>query len=1105
MESTAEAGEIVVSPSTAAALPPAVVGDPKGPGFLLRKEPPGMEPEPRTVDAVPGADDMLKSIPTATREHVLAGLHDPEHKRVTVAFIHFDGTDALIERMGADACADALDALVSDVQRAADRHGVCFLGSDVDRDGGKIILTAGVPLASGNDEERMLLTLREILDGEHALPVRVGVNRGHVFAGDIGPFYRRTYTVMGDAVNLAARLMSKAQPDEIISTESVWQTSRTSFEVTELEPFHVKGKAQPVHAFRVGALVRAAAQSAMEDSTPLIGREHEMEVLLGALRSARSGTGRIVEIVGEPGIGKSRLIEELRNNAPDFSVLSAACELYHASTPYSPLVGLLRRVFAIPDLADDAVAAERLRSIVSAVAPHLMPWVPLLGIALGVAIPATPEVAQLDDEFRRLRLEEVTVELTIALLRSTTLFVVEDTHWMDEASAELLRRLTADVGSRPWLVCVTRRDVSEGFAATPGPAVEILRPRPLDDAALAAMVEAATEESPLAPHEIVALAERSGGNPLFLKELLTAARAAGGIEGLPDTVEALITARIDRLPPRERIVLKRLSVLGPTFHGELARAVIPDDVAPADERAWQRLEEFIAPEGPDSFRFRHALIRDAAYEGLPYRLRRSLHALVGETIEREAGPDAEENAEILSLHFFYARRYGAAWRYSRLAGERAGTIYANIEAADFYERAIESAKRDESVSADDVAHVYEALGDVRKRIGEFPRASQAYGSARRIADADPIASVRLMLKQAGIRQASGRFAEAIRWIRKADRAIADRGIAAAAQSQIAVAYASVRKDQGRQSDVIKWCLKAIPDAEAANDKDALAHAYTLLESAFVNLGMWEKAVYSGKALDLYADLGDLWGQGVVLNNLGARAYFEGRWNEAIELYERGREAWEKIGDAVSAAIGTVNAGEILSDQGRLEEAEPTFRKALRVWKAAGDRSSVAYALSNLGRLAYRRGDFDEALGMLEEARSEFAASGAAADVAEADARIAECMLLASRNDEALKLAEELLERTKAGAGSTGPLTSMLYRLKGSALVRQCDLSGAHEALDRSLEIARARSARYDIALTLGALAGLAAAEGASPDLYVSERRAILEGLGVVSIADDPLR
>ena len=1099
MESTAEAGEIVVSTATAAAIGESVVAGEKGSGLLLRKEPPGFSPERSDVESVPPAELMLSCIPVATREQIVAGIAEPEHKRVTVAFIHFDGTDALIEGDGQFACAQALSELVRDVQDAADRNGVCFLGSDVDRDGGKIILTAGAPTASGNDEERMLLTLREIMDGERRIPIRIGVNKGPVFAGDIGPFYRRTYTVMGDAVNLAARLMAKAEPGEILATSSVLEPSRARFDARALAPFQVKGKAQPVHAYAVGALERAETV-AVDASVPLIGREKEMEVLLGALASARAGDGRIVEIVGEPGIGKSRLIEELRANAADFAYLPAACELYHASTPYSPLVGPLRRLFGISDLDDHAVAAERLRGIVTTAAPHLLPWTPLLGIPLDITIAATPEVTHLDDEFRKLRLEEVVVELVRALLHTPTLFVFEDTHWMDEASADLLRKMTADLAGVPWMICVTRRDVDEGFVAS-GHDVDVLRPQPLDAAAAAALVDAATEESPLPPHEIAALAERSGGNPLFLKELLAAARAAGGIEGLPDTVEAAMRARIDSLPPRERSVLKRLSVLGPTFHGELARAVIPDDIAPADESEWARLEEFIEIEGMDVFRFRHALIRDAAYEGLPYRLRRDLHALVGETIEREAGADAEEHAEILSLHFFYAHRFGPAWRYSHLAADRARSMFANVESADFYERALEAARKEATVEAADVARVYESLGDVRKRIGEFPRASAAYAAARRIVETDTVGAARLMLKQATVRQASGRFADAIRWIRRAERLLAsiEARDAAAQRAQAAVAYASVRMHQGRQSDVIKSCLKAISLAEEAGDRDALAHAYSLLEAAFVALGRWEKAVYSGRALELYAELGDLWGQGVVYNNLGARAYWEGRWNEAADYYERGRDAWDKIGDAVSAAFGTVNAGEILSDQGRFDEAEAAFRKALRVWKAAGDRSGVAYALSNLGRLAYRRGAYDEAMQTLTEARTEFEESGSSSDALEAEARMAECTLLAGQTTEALDQTTKLLERTASPDGAPGPLTAMLYRVKGSALVELYDLPAAREALEEGLRIARERNATYDVALTLGALADLATAEGTPAEHYREEQRAILERIGVVRL------
>jgi predicted ATPase/class 3 adenylate cyclase len=1098
MESTAEAGEIVVSGATAAALPTAVVGDEKGEGYLLKKEPPGLSTERPEAETQVAVDDLVSAVPAAIRDQVLAGIDEPEHKRVTVAFLHFDGMDELIETAGREAAAGALAELVDDVQKAVDRHGICFLGTDVDRDGGKIILTAGAPTASGNDEERMLLALREIVGRGRVVSVRAGVNRGHVFAGDIGPHYRRTYTVMGDAVNLAARLMAKATPGQIVASDAVLERSRARFETTALEPFLVKGKSQPVHAQTVGA-VSERAQGEAAAKLPLIGREHEMSVLLGALDSARRSEGRVVEILGEPGIGKSRLIEELRDHAVDMDQVSSICELYESSTPYRAFRSPLRALFGITETAADDDAASALRALVASAAPDLAPWIPLLAIPLGVEVEATDAVRQLDDEFRKSRLEEATVALLKEVLKGETLIVIEDVHWMDEASADLLGRIVNEAAGMPWMICVTRRDVSEGFVAAEAPHVVALRPQPLDEAAAAAMIDAVTADSPLAPHEIAALAERSGGNPFYLRELLVAAREAGGIEGLPDSVEALITARIDRLPPTDRMLLKRMSVLGPTFTWRLAETVVPEDVE-LDDRTWRRLEEFVEADG-SGFKFRHALIRDAAYEGLPFRLRQRLHASIGEKLELGAGGAADELAEILSLHFFHARVYERAWRYSRISAERARSIYANVEAADFFERALESARKHGEIPAFELAAAHEALGDVRKRIGEFAKAAEAYRSAARLSDDDAIAHARLLLKQGRVRQAWGRFSEAVRWIGKANRALqgVESADAASQRAQAAVAYASVRKDQRRSGDVIRWCLAAIPEAEAAGDKAALANAYSLLEAAFVNLGQWEKAVYAGQALELYREIGDLWGQGVVFNNLGVRAYWEGRWDEAVGYYDRGREAWEKIGDAVNAATGTANAGEILSDQGRLDEAEPMLRKAMRIWQAAGDRASVAFALSSLGRLMCRRGCFDDALELLEEARTTAEEAGSPVDALDAQVRRAECLVLAGRSEQAIEVLDAVLERMSV-EGDEGQVAATIHRTRGLALAALGDAAGACDELERSLEMARARNADYDVALALRARARIDASPEESRE-DEERSREILERLGVVYLRD----
>ena len=224
-------------------------------------------------------DLTLRCLSPAIRAHVVGGGGASEHRPVTIAFIHYEGTDALIEQSGPAAAAEALHQLVSVVEAATEELEVTFLGSDVDHDGGKLILTAGAPKATGDSEEHMLLALRKIVESRFSLPIRIGVHRGSVFAGDIGPPYRRTYTVMGDAVNLAARVMAKAEPGQIYATGDVLERSNTLFDTTQLEPFAVKGKTEPIQAWSVGRASGSRTRQVTLQRLPLTGRNVELGVI----------------------------------------------------------------------------------------------------------------------------------------------------------------------------------------------------------------------------------------------------------------------------------------------------------------------------------------------------------------------------------------------------------------------------------------------------------------------------------------------------------------------------------------------------------------------------------------------------------------------------------------------------------------------------------------------------------------------------------------------------------------------------------------------------------------------------------------------------------
>jgi class 3 adenylate cyclase/tetratricopeptide (TPR) repeat protein len=1103
MESTADAGEIVISPATAAALPARSVGRPKGPGFLLSGGPVVAAAHPliQPVEEI-RADVVARGLSTAVRTHLSAGIDEPEHRRVTVAFLHFDGTDSRISTDGVTPVAADLDALVRQVQRSADKHGVCLLGTDVDHDGGKIILVAGAPTATGEDEQSMLLVLREVLEAAPPVAVRIGVNAGPVFVGSVGPHYRRTYTVMGDAVNLAARVMSKARPGQLLATDAVLDRSAVRFAVTPLEPFPVKGKAALVQAYDVGPALQESA-ALVRSAPPLIGREAELGELERMLEHARLGSGSLVELVGEAGLGKTRLVEELLRSVADVRVLTATCAAYQALTPYFPFRALLRQVLEVADSATPAQAGERLLAVLAERAPELLPWAPLVAIPVAAEVPPTPEVDALDERFVRGRLNDVVTSFLGVMLDGPTVVAVDDVHWSDEASAELLHRICRDVSNGPWLICLTRRDLGTGFVAVEGPHVVTMRPTPLADHSARELADELADADPqarhLSPHDLGTLAAQSGGNPLILAELVAGAAAAGGVDELPDSVEALIMARIDRLEPQDRALLRRLSVFGQACDHELVTAALGDEAPPLDSPTWGRLAEFVLVEG-STLRFEHGLVRDGAYASTPFRLRESLHARIGAALEERA-ESTESIASLLSLHYFHANRYDEAWRYSRSAALQARAVHANVEAVEFYERALVSAQLCDCVALADLESVYEDAGDLYSRLGKYNKADGTYRQAKACAQ-DQETQARLLLKRGQLRQRFGHYPAALRWLGKAGR-LAKSIEGPAGMRLLASTYvviASVAKDQARHRDAITWCRKAIAVAGPVRDKKTLAHAYSIHDGSCSVLGRPDQAQFGDRALALYTELGDLQGQGIAHSNLGLLSIMRGQWEDGLTHWEQSQATLRAAGDEVTGALISVNLAEARLEQGRLDEAERHLRQAARVYAAADDRASIAYADRILARVEARRGEFDKALARLEQTRVDFDAVHSEDNVLETAARVAEVLVMAGRAEEAFEVCTALLDDPH----DLEQFHPLLYRVLGFAYAQIGDGDAALTCFERSLAAAEHAATDMEIALTLRALHRLGSPSDPEAVELGAQSAAMFEALGVVSPADPPL-
>ncbi len=1104
MEAIADAGQITLGPRLASRLDPACVGPLKEGTFLLAAAPEVERNRASDVGDV-SSIDIPSCIPIAARAHVLLERSEPEHRTITAAFIDLMDTDVLLDRVGVDSLAEALDERLCTIQEVALRYEVPFYESDVGKGSIKILLTAGAPSSTGHDEERMLRALREIMDAPGIVPIRVGVNTGKAFTGDFGPPYRRSYRVFGDAINTAARVMSKAEPGQILSTEIVLERSRTTFEATPIEAFAAKGKAEPVRASVVGEVT--GTREAHRSETTLIGRDVELEAMLEVVERRAKGQGWVIEIVGSAGIGKSRLMEEVIARSPDVTVLHARCEEYEASTPYFAFRGLMKSMLRLGNDAAAENVERRLREIVGRVDPGLVSWIPLLGILLGLDIADTPETAVLDERFLRERLGEVTMQFLFTMLAGTpTMIAVEDVHFMDEASRDLLLRLARANTELRHVILVTHGDLGSVWAPTDEDVIRTLAVclLPLPVSRLVAIAEQASEDHPLAPHELEEIARRAGGNTLFLFELLEAVRKTGTIEALPHSVESLIAGDIDRLSPEDRTVLRYAAVLGGSFEPDLLAEAARAEVS-LDDGVWDRLADFVDVEQSGTRRFRNTLIRDAAYEGLPYRRRRELHTRIGEAIERRPDVSGEEEVGTLALHFHAAQRWDKTWSYARLAAERAMEIYANVEAARFSERALVAGRRLRSVSAAELAAVHEQLGDLRYRLGELERADSEFKAARRLLGAGSLDAGRLALKQAKLSTRLGRYPQALSRVTRALAGLAEvpGRDAAGHRARLYVWYGWTRYWQDRPYDAIEWCRRGEREARRAHARDALAQAFQFLDAALTDSGQIEQATNSSKALAIYEEIGDLWQQAVTLNNMGVIAKELSRWGESRALYDRARELWETTGDRERASIARFNIAEILADQGRLEEAEALLREVLRIWRASGAETDAAAAKQELGRIAARNGDFDSARELLESARVDQVRAGEQRQVIATDVRLAELFVLAGTGGEAVHLVDELVPRAESLGSSL--LLSRLMRTRGWALIQTGRLEDAAEPLEEALRLARARADLYESALALEALVVLARLNGGqSVEALDVERRSFLDRLGIVATPVIPI-
>jgi tetratricopeptide (TPR) repeat protein len=720
----------------------------------------------------------------------------------------------------------------------------------------------------------------------------------------------------------------------------------------------------------------------------------------------------------------------------------------------------------------------------------------LLGVVLDVTIPPSPEVAELEEQHRAERVPELVADLLERMVRTPVILVVEDSYLADAASEAVLTAIARREQQHPWLLLVTRDDRPTGWIPAATGRIEL---GPLDMRSSVELAEMATPERPLPPAIAEQLATRSGGHPLLLRELARAAARGEDPDELPSTVEELAASQIDQLPLAQRSLLRRAAVLGDEFPEDLLLQMVTD-VAPetSGTELLAGLSGLIVPTG-HQLRFRHPILREVAYAGLPYKRRRELHARAAEVLEATTAA-ADRRPEILALHYFVARDYDKAMDYGWRAGERAMARYAPAAAADAYRRAAQAARLSPSVSPTERSFYLEALGDAEFLAGRSTEAAGAYLEALRGVRGQPLREAHLAFKQTVVEQRRGHYTNALRRASLGLRAVsgATGPEAGAVRAQLQVRYAVCRVQQGRYADARRWAERGLAEAEAAHEPKAQAKAHAVLHGVAVWSGGSDAELHGETALRIFERLGDLTEQALMLNNMALQRSAEGRWPDALLMFARAAETFRRIGDASNAANADYNRAEVLVRQGRSDEALPLLQNTLRVARAIGDEDLVALVRKEMGRASSRAGDIARGLILLEEARTEFSRLREPQEVVDTDIASAEAHLLGGRPERALALVERAL--TEAASIHAATLLPSAYRVQAAALFAMGDLRKAQRALTEGLRQSSSPEVAHERGFLLAVAARMAGhAEGSEAAQLEQEADDALQSLGVVRV------
>jgi class 3 adenylate cyclase/tetratricopeptide (TPR) repeat protein len=925
---------------------------------------------------------------------------------VKFAGIDYDTDESAIEK---------LDGFVRDAQRILTGYGGNVLQLTLGDKGAYLYGVFGTPFAHEDDAARACAAALEVSALEAstaARDIQIGITHGRLRSGTYGHVDRRTFVCLGDAVNLSARLMSKAPPGGIFVSELVRRLAGHGFTWTKLEPLRLKGKADPVAAYALTGTSGPRSRRVRRYVLPIVGRNGELTTLAKRLEEAAAGKGSIVGISADAGMGKSRLIAEFVRDARRQGVVVAfgECQSFGTTTSYAVWREVWRTLLRLPENLSEPEQIQALEQALIDIDPTLVARAPLLDVVLGLTIPDNELTSSFDAKLRKTSLENLLADCLRAITGSEPrLLVLEDCHWLDPLSRDLLDVIARAVEhGRTQLVLAYRPEAAlpQGLGLGGLPGIREIRLEALGEAEMTEVVRAKAAQlvgdDTEVPEPLLGLVvSRAQGNPFYAEELLNyvdeqevdlADEGALRSLELPGSLHSLVLSRIDTLTEAPRRTLKVASVVGRSFRAPALPGAYPELGTIDDVRAHLgtlRQLDLVTPDREDdeSYLFKHAVTQEVAYESLPYALRAALHGDVGRYIERHERDSIERSLDLLAHHFWHSDDEPRKRMYLRRAGDAAQAAYANAAAIEYYER-LESLLDD----ADRAAVLLE-LGRVLELVGRWDDARGVETTALELAASTGDASSEAWCETAlaEVARKQGAFDEASEWLERARATFADlreeEGVGRVLH--LGGTLAAQRGDTAAARERYEASLEI---REALGDLPSIA-------ALLSNLGLmadWEGDHELGlglheRALSLRRELGDRWAIAVSMTNIGMNAMYRKRAAEALEPFEEAMRLYREVGDLWSVALAHHNLANAARTLGDYPEARTQYAAGIRIYRDYGDRWALALLLEDVALLAALTGDPSRAfelIGSAESLRDELGSPRAPSLQAELDEQLA---------------------------------------------------------------------------------------------------------------------